>query len=60
MFVFVDTETTGNGPDDRLCQIAFKPENGPAVSGLFNPGIPISIVEMGGNGEMGSHQIIPL
>jgi DNA polymerase III epsilon subunit-like protein len=26
MFIFLDTETTGNGPDDRLCQIAFKPE----------------------------------
>jgi hypothetical protein len=38
MFIFLDTETTGNGPDDRLCQIAFKPENGAAVSGLFNPG----------------------
>ena len=46
MFIFLDTETTGNGPDDRLCQIAFKPENGPAVSGLFNPGRPISIDAM--------------
>ena len=27
MFIFLDTETTGNGPDDRLCQIAFKQEN---------------------------------
>ena len=26
MFIFLDTETTGTGPDDRLCQIAFKPE----------------------------------
>jgi len=46
MFIFLDTETTGNGPEDRLCQIAFKPENGPAVSGLFNPGKPISIDAM--------------
>lgn len=46
MFIFLDTETTGNGSDDRLCQIAFKPENGPAVSGLFNPGRPISIDAM--------------
>ena len=46
MFIYLDTETTGNGPDDRLCQIAFKPENGPAVSGLFNPGRPISIDAM--------------
>ena len=46
MFIFLDTETTGNGPDDRLCQIAFKRESGPAVSGLFNPGKPISIDAM--------------
>ena len=46
MFIFLDTETTSNGPDDRLCQIAFKPESGPAVSGLFNPGKPISIDAM--------------
>lgn len=46
MFIFLDTETTGNGPDDRLCQIAFKPEDYPAVSGLFNPGMPISIDAM--------------
>ena len=46
MFIFLDTETTGNGPDDRLCQIAFKPENEPAVHGLFNPGRPISIDAM--------------
>ena len=41
MFIFLDTETTGNGFDDKLCQIAFKPEGGPAVSGIFNPGIHI-------------------
>ena len=46
MFIYLDTETTGNGPDDRLCQIAFKPEGGPAVSGVFNPGRPISIDAM--------------
>jgi exodeoxyribonuclease X len=46
MFIFLDTETTGNGPEDRLCQIAFKPENGEIVSGLFNPGKPISIDAM--------------
>ena len=42
MFIYLDTETTGNGPDDRLCQIAFKPSDGPAVCGLFNPGIPMA------------------
>jgi DNA polymerase III epsilon subunit-like protein len=46
MFIFLDTETTGTGPDDRLCQIAFKPLGGPATSGLFNPGRPISIDAM--------------
>jgi hypothetical protein len=44
MFIFLDTETTGTGPDDRLCQIAFKPEGGPAVCETFNPGRPISIL----------------
>jgi exodeoxyribonuclease X len=46
MYIYLDTETTGNGPDDRLCQIAFKPEGGPAVCELFNPGRPISIDAM--------------
>ena len=46
MFIYLDTETTGNGPDDRLCQIAFKPERGQAVCELFNPGKPISIDAM--------------
>ena len=43
MFIFLDTETTGTGPEDRLCQIAFKPEGEPAVCELFNPGRPIAI-----------------
>jgi len=46
MFVFLDTETTGNGEDDRLCQLAFKSENGIAVNELFNPGRPISVEAM--------------
>ena len=46
MFIFLDTETTGNEVDDRLCQIAFKAENEPAVNQLFNPGRPISIEAM--------------
>jgi exodeoxyribonuclease X len=46
MFIFLDTETTGNGPADRLCQIAFKTEEGAAVNELFNPGMPISIGAM--------------
>jgi hypothetical protein len=46
MFIFLDTETTGTGPEDRLCQIAFKPEGGPAVCETFNSGMPISIEAM--------------
>ena len=46
MFIFLDTETTGNGPADRICQIAFKTEEGAAVNELFNPGMPITIDAM--------------
>lgn len=46
MYIYLDTETTGTGPDDRFCQIAFKAEDGPAVCELFNPGKPISIDAM--------------
>jgi exodeoxyribonuclease X len=46
MFIFLDTETTGAGPEDRLCQIAFKAEDGKPIDALFNPGIPISIEAM--------------
>ena len=46
MFLLLDTETTGTGPEDRLCQIAFKLEGGPAVCETFNPGMPISIDAM--------------
>ena len=46
MFIFLDTETTGTGPADRLCQIAFKTKEGTAVNELFNPGMPITIDAM--------------
>jgi DNA polymerase III epsilon subunit-like protein len=46
MFIFLDTETTGTGPDDRLCQIAFKTGQGTFVNELFNPGKPIAIEAM--------------
>lgn len=46
MFIFLDTETTGRGPEDRLCQIAFKTDDGLTVNELFNPGMPISIDAM--------------
>ena len=46
MYIFLDTETTGTGPDDRLCQIAFKTGKGLVVDELFNPGKPIAIEAM--------------
>ena len=46
MFIFLDTETTGIGPEDRLCQIAYKAGDSPAVCELFNPDVPISIDAM--------------
>ena len=46
MYIFLDTETTGTGPDDRLCQIAFKTDQGLVVDELFNPGRPIAIEAM--------------
>jgi DNA polymerase III epsilon subunit-like protein len=36
-FVFLDTETTGTGPGDRLCQLAFKTSD-ETYNALFNPG----------------------
>lgn len=49
MFIFLDTETTGNGPADRICQIAFKTEGGLTANELFSPGMTISIDAMTAN-----------
>jgi DNA polymerase III epsilon subunit-like protein len=46
MFIYLDTETTGTDPDDRLCQLAFKTGQGTIVNELFNPGKPIAIEAM--------------
>ena len=46
MFIFLDTETTDIGPDDRLCQIAFKADTGDPTCELFKPGRPISVEAM--------------
>lgn len=43
--LFFDTETTGNGENDRLCQIAWKTQN-ETVNELFNPPLPISYEAM--------------
>jgi uncharacterized protein (DUF3820 family) len=45
MFIYLDTETTGSGTKDRLCQIAFKTD-GTTMDELFNPDMPISIEAM--------------
>jgi DNA polymerase III epsilon subunit-like protein len=46
MFIYLDTETTGTGSRDRLCQIAFKTEDGMVVNELFNPEMKITIDAM--------------
>ena len=43
--IFLDTETTGIGPRDRLCQIAFKYNNEESEA-LFKPPVPIQIDAM--------------
>jgi DNA polymerase III epsilon subunit-like protein len=43
--VFLDTETTGKGPNDRLCQVAYN-FNGEEADALFKPPIPIQIEVM--------------
>lgn len=44
--IFIDTETTGIGPDDRLVQVAYRTTDGVDVNELFNPKQPISIASM--------------
>lgn len=43
--IFLDTETTGNMPPDRLCQIAFKIGD-ETFSELYKPPVPITIESM--------------
>src|SRR3989344_3833680 len=46
--IFLDTETTGNGEGDRLCQLGVK-ERGvatPIVNATYKPPVPISIESM--------------
>lgn len=43
--VFLDTETTGIGPDGRLCQVAYKID-GEEFESLFKPPVPIEIEAM--------------
>ena len=46
MFIYLDTETTGSGSEDRLCQIAFKTDTGITADELFNPEMRISVEAM--------------
>lgn len=43
--IFLDTETTGVGPEDRLCQVAYKFQ-GAEKEALFKPPVPIGIDAM--------------
>lgn len=43
--IFLDAETTGKGPTDRLCQVAYKVGNEEFES-LFKPPIPIQVEAM--------------
>ena len=44
--LFLDTETTGNTPEDRLCQIAYTDGNKLRTEALYKPTVPISIESM--------------
>ncbi|MBI2409693.1 hypothetical protein HYV30_01475 [Candidatus Kaiserbacteria bacterium] len=46
--ILFDTETTGNGDADRLCQLAVKERyvDEPLVNALYKPPVPISIESM--------------
>ena len=45
MFIFLDTETTGTEEKDRLCQLAYKTEDGVIVNELFKPSLPINAIK---------------
>ncbi len=46
--IFFDTETTGNGEQDRLCQLGIKDRGvaAPLLNALYTPPVPISIESM--------------
>jgi DNA polymerase III epsilon subunit-like protein len=49
--IFIDTETTGTGPDDKLIQVAYRTTDGIDVNELYNPNRKIDI------GAMATHHI---
>ena len=47
--IFLDTETTGNGDEDRLCQLAWKHHSSvsdKSFNEMYEPPVPISIESM--------------
>ncbi|MGB0925512.1 MAG: exonuclease domain-containing protein, partial [Minisyncoccia bacterium] len=44
--IFIDTETTGTGPDDRLIQVAYRTTDNVDVSELYSTNRPIEIAAM--------------
>jgi len=52
MLLFADTETTGVGQEDRLCQMACKSEDGSIeINELFKPPLSIKITAMAVHGK---------
>jgi DNA polymerase III epsilon subunit-like protein len=43
--IFLDTETTGTGANDRICQVAYKFQ-GQEYEALFKPPVPIEVAAM--------------
>ena len=46
MIIYLDTETTGVEEEDRICQLAYKTDQGHQVNELFKPPLPIKIGAM--------------
>ena len=44
--IFLDTETTGLGEYDRLCQVAYKMQDEEMVSGMYNPPVEMGVEAM--------------
>jgi len=44
--LFIDTETTGTGPEDKLIQVAYRTTDGIDVNELYKPNRPIEIAAM--------------
>ncbi len=49
--IFIDTETTGTGPEDKIIQVAYRTTDGKEVNEFYKPDRPIEI------GAMATHHI---